>query len=77
MTFIHSYTCTEAILDHMAASGPHDLGGLRRYCREQAVPYDPHIFTAAMKALEDTGAIVEVESGGYTYFDFPEKYYTK
>ena len=71
-----TYTCTDCIIDHMAASGPQTRQDLRRECRTQAVPYDNLIFAAAVDALLAAGRIViESQDDGDTWFDFPDSYY--
>lgn len=70
-----TYSCTDCILDHMAASGPQDMNELRRECRTQAVPFTPELFDLAIGELIGTGKIVVEANDGDPYFDFPESYY--
>ena len=70
-----TYTCQDAILDMLHASGPQERQDLRRECREQAVPYDNLIFAAAVDDLIATGRVVLDSSDEDPVFDLPASYY--
>lgn len=70
-----SFTCSDAILALLHASGPQERQDLRRECREQAIPYDPVIFAQAVDDLIAAGHIVLSDPDEDPFFDLPASYY--
>lgn len=72
-----TFSCTEAIIYHMEASGPQDRQSLYRYCKEQAVPFSDPLFKQAIDTLLKQHKIVLDNDQDSIWFDLPPSYYEK
>lgn len=68
-----TYTCREAILGMLYASGPQEVDDLKRECEEQAAPYSLYMFETELKELLHQGIVIKDPEEGF--IDLPSTYY--
>ena len=66
-----AYTCKEAIVDCIKASGAQAMGQLRRECRTQATDYSVLVFLNALIELQQDGLIARDCYWNDLVFDLP------